>query len=108
MVNLWVIGIMIDVYFNIVMVKLFVVEDSEVGVIWIILGEIIDIWYVENWFYIFIDSGVNFFNVFLVLVIVVIGFWGMIGGWVMVGDFVVGLMIVCFLFVFLVVFIGVG
>jgi ATP-binding cassette subfamily B multidrug efflux pump len=84
-------GAMTDVYSNIAMVKLFAAEDSEAGAIRKVIGETIDTRHSENRSYILTDSGVYFLNVLLILAVVVIGFWGMVGGWVSIGDFVAAL-----------------
>ncbi|WP_420336330.1 ABC transporter ATP-binding protein [Roseibium sp.] len=84
-------GAMTDVYSNIAMVKLFAAEDSEAGAIRKVIGETIDTRHSENRSYILTDSSVYFLNVLLMLAVVVIGFWGLVGGWVTLGDFVAGL-----------------
>ncbi|WP_305986367.1 ABC transporter ATP-binding protein [Roseibium sp. MMSF_3544] len=101
-------GAMTDVYSNIAMVKLFAAEDSEAGAIRKVIGETIDTRHSENRSYILTDSGVYFLNVLMMLAVVVIGFWGMIGGWVTIGDFVAGLTVTRSLAAASSSFIGVG
>ncbi|OCJ65512.1 multidrug ABC transporter ATP-binding protein [Agrobacterium tumefaciens] len=82
-----VVGAMTDLYSNIQMVKQFAAEDSEAGAIRAILSNAVDAQQRERRIYLTTDTGIIAMNVVLWLVMLTVGFWGLVASFLTTGQF---------------------